>query len=103
MDVSESECEIVSGPGVDGDIGESRVEGVSMGGVPGDSGVEGKGGNPEESGAKGDIVGGDLGASGGEGERRVSVERVGALEPCGDLILIATGEQLYVPVTQVGM
>ena len=29
------------------------------------------------------------------------VERVGALKPCGDLVLIATGEPLYIPITQV--
>ena len=27
--------------------------------------------------------------------------RVGALKPCGDLLLLATGEPLYIPVTQV--
>lgn len=31
----------------------------------------------------------------------VASERVGALQPCGDLVLIATGEPLYVPITQV--
>ena len=28
-------------------------------------------------------------------------ERVGALQPCGDLVLITTGEPLYIPITQV--
>ena len=31
----------------------------------------------------------------------VAVERVGVLRPCGDLVLIATGEPLCVPITQV--
>ena len=33
--------------------------------------------------------------------RDVAVERVGALHQCGDLVLIATGQPLCVPVTQV--
>ena len=36
-----------------------------------------------------------------ERERGVAVERVGALHQCGDLVLIATGQPLCVPVTQV--
>ena len=31
----------------------------------------------------------------------VAVERVGVLRPCGELVLIATGEPLCVPITQV--
>ena len=31
----------------------------------------------------------------------MAVERVGVLRPCGDLVLIATGEPLCVPITQV--
>ena len=33
--------------------------------------------------------------------RGVAVERVGALHQCGDLVLIATGQPLCVPITQV--
>lgn len=36
-----------------------------------------------------------------EQERGVAVERVGALHQCGDLVLIATGQPLCVPITQV--
>ena len=36
-----------------------------------------------------------------EQERGMAVERVGALHQCGDLVLIATGQPLCVPITQV--
>ncbi len=38
----------------------------------------------------------------GDGGSHSDTERVGALKPCGDLVLVATGEPLYIPVTQVG-
>ena len=40
-------------------------------------------------------------SSGGRGDAAMTTERVGALKPCGDLMLLATGEPLCIPVTQV--
>ena len=40
-------------------------------------------------------------SSGGRGDAAMTTERVGALKPCGDLVLLATGEPLCIPVTQV--
>ena len=39
--------------------------------------------------------------SSGKGNAAVATKRVGALKPYGDLVLLATGEPLYIPVTQV--
>ena len=42
---------------------------------------------------------GDIGKGEGEGEQDDSV--MGRLKPCSDLILVATGNQMYIPITQV--
>ena len=36
-----------------------------------------------------------------EGSGVGGVDSVGALKPCGDLVLVATGNRLFVPITQV--
>ena len=66
--------------GETGSVSKQQTEDQPVGGAVG--GDEGQGG-------RADVVG----ESGGEG--------MGRLMPCGDLVLIATGEPMYIPVTQV--
>ena len=71
----------------DGEVAMDTEQSLKDGPGDGDPGDPGEGGNV-----------GDPGDAGDPGE---GVERVGALEPCGDLVLVATGNRLYIPVTQV--
>ena len=66
--------------GVSDEGGEQADDGGSSSSVPGDSG----------DGGRSDGGGG----GGGDG-------RLGRLKPCGDLVLVTTGEPMYIPVTQV--
>ena len=71
---------VQSESGISDEGGEQADDVGSSGSVPGDSGDGGRS---------------DGGGGGGDDGR------LGRLRPCGDLVLVTTGEPMYIPVTQV--
>ena len=101
----------VSVSGECGDISDCREEMSAS--VPGESGDNSDNEGQVRRGVGASVPGesGDIGDSGGRvrgevgasvaGESGDNSEPMGRLRLCGDLVLIATGEPMYIPVTQV--
>ena len=112
LETHEEEEEDVSVPSTMGE-GRTRREREGEGGGEDKEGGEGEMGerwatetlqchqHSRERGVKGSNVGSDEKEVTPDSAAEPSEEGLGRLEPCGTLVLIATGEPMYIPITQV--